>query len=113
MPIYDLNATAASINVAEDVRGALTPVNVNVTNTSTIVLAANSARATAAIYNAGATTAFLREGTSPATTTVYNYPLPPGRLWEPDPNIRYLGAISAVTATGSTDLKVSESLIVI
>jgi hypothetical protein len=116
MPIYDLNPATATVNVTEDARGSLTPV-VNspftVTTTAVVVLPANTNRASAAIYNAGATTVFLREGTTPAVTaTSYNYPLPPGRLWEPDSNFRFLGAVQAITASGSATLQVSESVII-
>lgn len=119
MAIYDLTPAAAAVtnvNVTEDVRGNLTPVTgspFTVTTTAAVVLPANPSRATASIFNSGTTTVFLREGTTPAVSpTSYNYPLPPNRLWEPDANFRFLGAVQAVTAAGTSTLQVSESVIV-
>lgn len=120
MPISDLSPPiqpATNVNLTEDVRGNLTPVTgspFTVTTTASVVLAPNTSRATAAIFNAGTGTVFLREGTAPTvTTTSYNYPLPPNKLWEPDINFRFLGAIQAITPSGSAILHVSESVVII
>jgi hypothetical protein len=114
MAIYDLNPANISVNVAEDVRGAATPaLPVSVTSAASVILLANPNRATAHIYNGGKTTVFLGEGTTVSTTT-YNYPLPPGRLWEPDSNFRYLGPVSAIVANGTNaEVRVSESVVII
>jgi hypothetical protein len=113
-PIYDLSPANVTVNVAEDVRGSATPAPaVSVAATASVILPANSNRATAHVYNGGTTTIFLGEGTT-VSTTAYNYPLPPGRLWEPDSNFRYLGAISAITASGTNaQIRVSESVVII
>ena len=113
MSFYDLNPANTSINIAEDVRGAATPAApVSVTTTASVILPANPTRATVSIYNGGTTTIYLGEGTT-VSSTAYNYPLPPGRLWEPDSNFRYLGAVSAISASGTNTLvRVSESVII-
>lgn len=120
MAIYDLTPAAApisNVNVTEDVRSNLSPVTnspFTVTTTAVVILPANALRASASIFNSGSTTAFLREGSTPAiTASNYNYPLPPNRLWEPDSNFRFLGAVQAITASGSSTLQVSESTIII
>lgn len=119
MAIYDLTPAAAAItnvNVTEDVRSNLTPVTnspFTVTTAAVVILPANPSRASASIFNSGNTTVFLREGITPViTATSYNYPLPPNRLWEPDSNFRFLGAVQAITASGSSTLQVSESTII-
>jgi len=120
MAIYDLSPAPSpitNVNISEDQRGNLTPLQsspVNVTTTAKVVLPANISRATATIYNSGSITAFLSEGTAPTiTASVYNYPLPPNRLWEPGIDFRFLGAVQAITAAGVTTLQVSESIIII
>lgn len=119
MAIYDLSPAPApitNVNVTEDRRGNLAPVTgspFTVTTAAVTVLAENANRATASIFNAGSTTVLLREGTSPViSATSYNHPLPPNRLWEPDSNFRFTGAVQAITASGSTILHVSESVII-
>jgi hypothetical protein len=79
----------------------------------TLVLPANENRAIASIFNAGTATAFLREGSSPVSSTNYNHPLPSNRLWEPDSNFRFRGQVQAITAAGTTILQVSESIILL
>jgi len=118
-PVYDLSplqSPGTTVNITEDNRSNLGPVvgsPFSVGTTGSLILPANSSRATAAIFNAGPATIFLREGTTPATTSVYNYPLPANRLWEPDSNFRYLGAMGAVTAGGAATVHVSESVVLI
>lgn len=118
-PIYDLSPAAAAVtnvNVTEDVRGSLVPVTgspFTITTTAAVVLPANPARASASIYNSGTSTVFIKEGTTPTiTTSSYNYPLPPNRLWEPDSNFRFLGGVQAIVATGTGTLQVSESVVI-
>lgn len=127
MAIYDLSPTPTptapitNINVTEDTRGNLTSVTgspFQVTTAAGVILPANTgtspARATAAIFNVGPATVFLKEGTTPTVTaTNYNYPLPANRLWEPDPNYRFQGAVQAITVSGIATVHVSESLILI
>lgn len=118
-PIYDLSpapAPVTNVNIAEDVRGPSGPVTgspFTVTTTAVTVLSANPSRATASIINVGNTSVLLREGATPAiTATAYTYLLPPNRMWEPDSNFRFTGAVQAITASGSTTLIVSESIII-
>ena len=116
MPIYDLSSPVNNINIAEDVRGAAMPIQgspFTITTTAVTVLPANSSRATFAIINTGNTSVLLKEGATPAiTATSYTYLLPPNRMWEPDSNFRFQGAIQAITTSGSTTLVVSESVII-
>ena len=115
MAIYDLNPAAlpvTNVNVTEDVRGPATPTApVTVGTTPSTIAAANSQRATLQIFNGGTSSILLGEGTT-VSATIYNHPLPPGRLWEPDPSFRYFGAISAISPSGAnTQIRVSESII--
>jgi len=123
MAVYDLNpgqTPGTTVALNPFTRGNLGPVvgsPFNVTPTPTIILPANTSapeRATVAIFNAGPATVFLLEGTSPAITpTNYNHPLPPNRLWEPDPNFRFRGAMQAITASGNATVRVSESVVLL
>ena len=119
MPIYDLSplqTPGTSVNIAEDVRSSLSAIPsspFSVGTVSSLILPGNASRATAAIFNAGPATIFLREGSTPATPLIYNYPLPPNRLWEPDSNFRYPGAMQAITAVGVATVHVSESIVLL
>ncbi len=105
--LFNLNSSA-SVNVAEDVRGANITVTVSATSTVGVALAANANRANYSIYNAGPTTVFLREG-SVVTPALYDVQIPVGFYWKEDfPSARYLGAISVITASGTASLQVSE-----
>ena len=115
-PIYDLS-TSGSVNIAEDVRGAASPVPgspFSVTTTASVILPANTARATTTIINSGSVPVFLREGSTPSVSpSAYTYILPPNRMWEPDSNFRFTGAIQAITALGTSTVAVSESIILL
>ena len=123
MQIFNLSPDAPAINninIVEDVRSPLTPVTgspvvlvASATPTSVTVLAANPARAIATILNTGTKIAYLKEGTTPATTANASYPLLPNRLLEVGSTSRYLGAIQGVCAANeTTTLVVNESTIV-
>jgi hypothetical protein len=74
-----------------------------------VALAANPNRGGYSIYNAGTQTVFVREN-STVTATLYKHPIPPGYLFESDfSTSRYVGAISVITASGTSSLMVSES----
>ena len=107
--LYDLNPRSG-IDIAEDIRGPKTTTTVSVTNTVGVALAANNNRAVFGIYNSGTTPVFIREG-AVVTPTLYDFIIPPGFYWKEDFNNspRYLGAIAAITASGTTSLQVSEA----
>ncbi|MEZ2280379.1 MAG: hypothetical protein ACBR12_26095 [Microcoleus sp.] len=109
--LYDLNPRSG-VNVVEDIRGPKTTTTVSATATASVILPANSNRAVYSIYNAGNTTVFLREG-STVSSTVFEVPLHPGFMWKEDfsNSPRYLGAISGITATGTSSLLVSEAVL--
>lgn len=110
--LFDLNSKS-SVNIAEDIRGPKTATTVSATSTAAVVLPANSSRAVYSIYNAGATPVFIRDGTT-VSVSVYEFILNPGFLWKEEFNNapRYLGAVSAVTASGTSSLQVSEAVII-
>jgi len=109
MTLVNLNPSNVAINVAEDIRNADTVTTVSATATSSVALVANPNRGGYSIYNAGTTTVFVRESPT-VTATLYKHPIPPGYLFESDfSNSRYLGAISVITASGTSNLMVSES----
>jgi hypothetical protein len=110
--LVNLNPSNASINIAEDIRGSDTVTAVNANATSSIALAANANRGSYSIYNASSTTTvFVRESAT-VTAALYKHPIPPGYLFESDfSTSRYTGPISVITASGTSNLMVSESAI--
>lgn len=81
-----------------------TCVAVEATTTSGTVAAANPTRVSVLIYNVGAATAYL-EPTS-AATVAGSMPVPAGTSFE---EREFVGAITAITASGTADLRVWES----
>ncbi len=82
-------------------------------NTATLLLAANSNRIRAIIYNPLATTLFVRKavvGTSPATVTAggYDFVIPSGATFISD-NLEWAGQYNGICATAG-DINVSESV---
>ena len=111
MGLVNLNPSNVAVNIAEDIRNADTVTAANATTTLTVALAANPLRAGYSIYNAGTTTVFIRENAT-VSATLYKHPIPPGYLFESDfTSSRYTGPISVITASGSSNLMVSESTI--
>jgi hypothetical protein len=109
--LVNLNPSNVPVNVAEDIRGSDTATAVNATATASVALAANPLRGAYSIYNAGAQTVFVRENPT-VTSSVYKHPIPPGYLFESDfSTSRYTGPISVVTASGTSNLMVTESTI--
>jgi hypothetical protein len=109
MGLVNLNPSNVAVNIAEDIRGSDTVTAVSATATSSVALAANPNRATYSIYNAGTQIIFLRES-STVTATLYKHPIPPGYLFESDVSTsRYTGAVAVITASGTSNLMVSES----
>jgi|SRR4028118_328219 hypothetical protein len=109
--LVNLNPSNAVVNVVEDIRSADTVTQVNATATSSVALAANANRGAYSIYNAGTTTVFIRENAT-VTATVYRNPIPPGYLFESDAWIsRYTGVVSAIAASGTSNLMVAENTI--
>lgn len=112
MTLVNLNPSNVAVNISEDVRNPDTVTEVSASATVTVALAANPNRGSYSIYNAGTTTVFMREN-STVTATLYKHPIPPGYLCESEfTSSRYTGAISVITASGSTNLMVSESTLV-
>jgi len=112
MGLVNLNPSNVAVNIAEDIRGSDTATAVSATATASVALAANPLRGAYSIYNAGTVTVFVRENAT-VTATLYKHPIPPGYLFESDfSTSRYTGAISVVTASGTSNLLVTESAIV-
>lgn len=109
--LVNLNPSNASVNITEDIRTADAVTAVSAGATAIVALAANTARGHYSIYNAGNVTVFMREAGT-VTATLYKHPIPPGYLFESEfSSSRYTGAISVITASGTSNLMVSESLI--
>jgi uncharacterized membrane protein len=106
--LINLNPSNIAVNIAEDIRNADTVTTVNATTTSSVALAVNPNRDRYSIYNAGNTTVFVRENAT-VTAALYKHPIPPGYLFESESSSRYTGVISVITASGSSNLMVSES----
>jgi hypothetical protein len=107
--LTNLNPPNVAVNIAEDIRNPDTATAVSATATAIVALAANPLRGAYSIYNAGTVTVFVREN-STVTATLYKHPIPPGYLFEGDfSTSRYTGAVSVITASGSSNLLVSES----
>jgi hypothetical protein len=63
------------------------------------------------MYNAGSQTVYVRENAT-VSATLYKHPIPPGYLFEQEgTSSRYTGAVSVITASGTSSLMVSESTI--
>jgi len=71
---------------------------VNVTTTSTTVLASFATRRFAEISNEGSATIYLKFGT---TATSANRPIPPGAGWSWPPGFSYTGVVDAIAASGT------------
>ena len=111
MGLVNLNPSNVAVNVAEDIRNADVVTAVSATATSSVALPANTNRAGYSIFNAGTVTAFVREAGA-VTAALYKHPIPPGYLFESEfSSSRYTGPISVITASGTTNLMVSESTI--
>lgn len=75
---------------------------------STIILMPNSNRASYQIYNDSVNTVFIAHN-SEVNTVSYEFPLPGGCFWYRDPaEPRYYGSVSAIAASGSASLKITE-----
>ena len=111
MGLVNLNPSNVAINVAEDLRDSDIVAAVSATATSSVALADNPLRGAYSIYNAGTQTVFIREA-STVTAALYKHPIPGGYLYESDfSTSRYTGAVAVITASGTSNLMVSESTI--
>jgi len=111
MGLVNLNPSNVAVNVAEDIRNPDVATAVSATATASVALPANANRGAYSIYNAGTVTVFIRENAT-VTAVLYKHPIPPGYLFESDfSNSRYTGAVSVVTASGTSNLMVTESTI--
>ena len=111
MGLVNLNPSNVAVNIAEDIRNSDTVTAVTAGATVTVALPANPNRGNYSIYNAGSVTVFVRENATVAAA-LYKHPIPPGYLFESEfTSSRYTGAISVITASGSSNLMVSESTI--
>jgi len=109
MGLVNLNPSNVAVNIAEDIRSSDTVTAVSASATSSVALAANPNRGAYSIYNAGSQTVFVRES-STVTAALYKHPIPPGYLFESDfSTSRYTGAVAVITASGTSNLMVSES----
>ena len=84
--------------------GTSTLSNVSPTSSSTSVLASNTNRKQYIAYNDGAVDVYIKNGSS-ATTTSFTVKLVPGATYIED---KYSGAVTAVTASGTGTLRVTE-----
>lgn len=107
MAIYNLNPIQSQQPPLS--RGAKTTTAATVNTTASVALAANANRASFAFYNAGPATVFLREGAT-VTAALYELPVPAGYHYDGEINPRYTGAISMITASGTANVMVSESV---
>ena len=112
-PLTDtqLRASAVPVSIAatvavKEVRSA-TPsqTSPSVTNSNTSILASNSNRLGATIYNEGAAICYMILG-STATTTSYTIQLQVGSYYELP--FAYTGAIAGITSAGTAQLRVTE-----
>jgi len=109
--LVNLNPSNVAVNVAEDIRNSDAATAVSATATASVALPANPLRGAYSIYNAGLQTVFVRENAT-VTATLYKHPIPAGYLFESDfSSSRYTGAISVITASGTSNLMVTESTI--
>jgi len=109
MGLVNLNPSNIAVNIAEDIRGSDTVTAVNATTTVSVALAPNPNRSNYSMYNAGSQTVYVRENAT-VSATLYKHPIPPGYLFEQDgASSRYTGAVSVITASGTSNLMVSES----
>jgi hypothetical protein len=109
--LSNLNLSNVAVNVAEDIRNSDVATAVTATATASVALPANPIRGAYTIYNAGAVTVFVRENAT-VTAALYKHPIPPGYLFESDfSTSRYTGAVSVITASGTSNLMVTESAI--
>ncbi|MEG4458272.1 hypothetical protein [Microcoleus sp. N9_A1] len=111
MGLVNLNPSNVAVNIAEDIRNSDTVSAVSATATVTVALAANPLRGYYSIYNAGSVTVYVRENAT-VSSTLYKHPIPPGYLFEQElTSSRYTGIVSVITASGTSNLMVSESTI--
>lgn len=111
MGLVNLNPSNVAVNIAEDIRNSDIVTAVSATATASVALAANPNRGNYSIYNAGTVTVFIRENAT-VTAALYKHPIPPGYLFEQEFTAsRYTGAVSVITASGTSNLMVSESTI--
>jgi hypothetical protein len=108
MGLVNLNPSNVAVNIAEDIRNQDTVTQVNATATLTVALPVNLNRLVYKIFNAGSVTVFVREN-SIVTAALYAHPIPPGYFFESDPTSRYTGPVAVITASGTSNLMVSES----
>lgn len=78
----------------------------SVTTTSSVILAANASRIKFTVWNEG-NKAVLLALAGTASTSAYTVNLPVGAFYESELN-DYTGAVSAVTASGTSTVKVTE-----
>ena len=107
--LVNLNPSNVAVNIAEDILRSDTAAAVSATATASVALPANPLRGAYSIYNAGTVTVFVRENAT-VTAALYKHPISPGYLFESDFSTSgYTGAISVITASGTSNLMVTES----
>lgn len=96
---------AATVAVKEVRSATPSQTSPSVTNSNTSILASNSNRLGATIYNEGAAICYMILG-STATTTSYTIQLQVGSYYELP--FAYTGAIAGITSAGTAQLRVTE-----
>lgn len=101
------NANPLPVSGSQQVITSETTTAVNATNTVSTILAANANRKGYTVYNDSNTPAYIRHALG-ATTTVFKFKLDKGSFYEMPSDLNYKGDITAITASGTANLKVTE-----
>lgn len=97
----NVNAAAGSITVTQPVATTATLTNVNDSNSNQTLLAANSARLQATIFNDSDQNLFVKFGTT-ASSTSFTVKMLPGAYYELPNMAMYTGRIDGIWAADST-----------
>lgn len=96
-----------SFSVAPQTVTSENTTSVTVTNVVSTILAANPNRKGYTVYNDSNQAAYILHS-SGATTSLFKYKLDKGSFYEMPSDLNYKGIITAITASGTAALKVTE-----
>lgn len=105
--IADELKVIASVSIAPQTITAETTTAVNATSVVSIILAANANRKGYTVYNDGTQAAYILHATG-ATTALFKYKLDKGSFYEMPSDLNYKGVVTAITASSTASLKVTE-----
>lgn len=97
LKVYVSGSAAATVPTA----ATATLTNVNDTNVSTTILAANTARLGAIVVNDSTADLYLKFGTT-ASATSFSVHLYPGQTWEMDTSLIYTGKIDGIWSSDAS-----------